>query len=76
MFRVATPCANLFHAEVEGGDDVVVTTTRTVVDRAELDELLGRGVEIHARCYCGHVTLVTTANALLLTEPADDAVGD
>lgn len=68
MFRVAAPCANLFHAEVEGSDDVVVTTSRTVADRAELDDLLRRGVEVHARCYCGHVTFVTPTNALLVAD--------
>lgn len=66
MFVVAVRCPNLFHEEVEGDVESIVPSGRTVVDRAELDDLLARGVEIHARCYCGHVTAVTTKNALLL----------
>jgi hypothetical protein len=63
---VAVPCANLFHAEVEGGEPPLVTTARVVADRAELDELLGRRVDLHGRCYCGHVTAVTAADAVLI----------
>ncbi|MGB0114348.1 MAG: hypothetical protein WBP59_14090 [Ilumatobacteraceae bacterium] len=70
MFRVAVRCANLFHDEVEGGESVV-TITRTVASRAELDELLERGVDLHGRCYCGHATPVTRANAIL-TDEGDD----
>ena len=61
-------CVNLFHEEIEGGDAPILTTPRTVADRAELDDLLARKVQIHGRCYCGHVTAVTAANALLLDE--------
>lgn len=70
MFRVAVPCANLFHEEVEGGEAPLITTSRTVETRDELDELLGRKVQVHGRCYCGHVTAVTVANAVLV-EHAD-----
>ncbi len=66
MFVVAVRCPNLFHEEVEGDVESIVTTSRTVADRAELDDLLARRVEIHARCYCGHATSVTSKNALLL----------
>jgi hypothetical protein len=69
MPRVAVSCANLFHEEVEGDEAPVITTSRSVADRAELDDLLGRKVQIHGRCYCGHVTSVTPANALLIDEP-------
>lgn len=69
MPRVAVTCANLFHEEVEGDDAPVIATPRTVADRAELDDLLERRVQIHGRCYCGHVTSVTTDNALLIDEP-------
>jgi hypothetical protein len=69
-YVVAVMCPNLFHAEVEGGESLV-PTDRTVADRAELDELLARGVEIHARCYCGHATMVTPTNAQLV-EHRDD----
>lgn len=62
---VAVRCPNLFHDEVEGGESII-PTDRTVHDRAELDEIVERGVEIHARCYCGRSTTVTKANALLL----------
>lgn len=73
MYRVAVPCANLFHEEVEGGEPPLITTARSVATRAELDELLGRKVQVHGRCYCGHVTAVTVANAVLVDEP--DAEG-
>ena len=69
MFRVAVPCANLFHDEVEGGEAPLVATNHVVADRDELDALLVRGVDIHGRCYCGHVTAVATANAVLVDEP-------
>ena len=69
MFRVAVRCPNLFHDEVEGGESIVVTD-RLVASREELDELVGRGVEIHARCYCGYVTAVTSSAAMLVEEPA------
>jgi hypothetical protein len=72
MLRVAVPCSNLFHEEIEGNDAPVLTTTRSVQDRDELDDLLARKVQIHGRCYCGHVTAVTRANALLIDEPAAD----
>jgi hypothetical protein len=65
MFRVAVRCPNLFHDEVEGGESLVVTD-RVVASAEELDELLGRGVEVHARCYCGYVTGVTSAAAMLV----------
>lgn len=68
MARVAVRCSNLFHEEVEGGDAPLITTSREVADRAELDDLLGRNVQIHGRCYCGHVTAVTSANAQLIDE--------
>lgn len=71
MPRVAVSCANLFHAEVEGDDAPVIITSRTVADRDELDDLLGRKVQIHGRCYCGHVTSVTEANALLVDDDVD-----
>lgn len=70
--RVAVPCANLFHEETEGGEPPVNATARTVADRVELDELLGRKVQMHGRCYCGHVTSVTVDNAVLLDEPDPD----
>ena len=73
MYRVAVPCANLFHEEVEGGEPPLLTTSRSVESRGELDELLGRKVQVHARCYCGHVTAVMVANAVLVDEPAADA---
>ena len=57
--------AYLFHEEQEGGVSLVMTD-RVVADRAELDEVLGRGIEIHARCYCGKSTTVTTSNARLV----------
>ena len=66
---VAVMCPNLFHEEVEGSESLV-TSNRTVADRDELDALLARGVQIHARCYCGHATSVTRANALLV-EPVE-----
>ena len=69
MSRVAVSCANLFHEEVEGGEAPLITTPRSVADRAELDDLLDRKVQIHGRCYCGHVTAVTAANAVLVDEP-------
>jgi hypothetical protein len=72
MFRVAVPCANLFHEEVEGNESPLITTSRTVEDRAELDDLLGRRVQVHGRCYCGHVTAVTAANAVLVAVDADE----
>jgi|GEM_PF-6720776 len=72
MFRVAVPCANLFHEEIEGGEPPVNVTARVVADRSELDELLGRQVQMHGRCYCGHVTSVTVANAVLVDEPDTD----
>jgi len=62
---VAVKCPNLFHDEVEGSESIVLTN-RTVEDRDELDALLDRRVEIHARCYCGRPTLVTKQNALLV----------
>lgn len=71
MLRVVVPCANLFHEEIEGTDAPMLTTSRTVEDRAELDALLDRRVQIHGRCYCGHVTSVTVANAVLLDEDVD-----
>ena len=66
MFRVSVPCANLFHDEVEGGEAPLVGTTHEVADRPALDALLERGVDIHGRCYCGHVTAVTADNAVLV----------
>ena len=69
MFRVTVRCPNLFHDEVEGGESIVVTD-RLVASADELDELLARGVEIHARCYCGYVTAVTSSAAVLVAEPA------
>ncbi len=71
MLRVAVRCANLFHDEVEGGESIV-TITRTVTSRAELEDLLRAGVDLHARCYCGHATPVTAANALLRADDAPD----
>jgi hypothetical protein len=65
---VAVDCPNLFHPEQEGGSSLVMTD-RVVADRAELDALLARGVEIHARCYCGRSTTVTRANAELIDAP-------
>jgi hypothetical protein len=65
MLRVSVTCPNLFHSEQEGGVSLVLTD-RVVADRAELDSLLGRGVEIHARCYCGRSTMVTVRNAELV----------
>jgi hypothetical protein len=62
---VAVTCPNLFHVEQEGGVSLIMTD-RVVGDRAELDALLARGVEIHARCYCGRSTMVTTGNAELV----------
>jgi hypothetical protein len=62
---VAVKCANLFHDEVEGLESIV-STRRIVQDRAELERLLAKGVEVHARCYCGHVTPVTEQNAVLV----------
>lgn len=74
MLRVEVPCANLFHEEVEGGDStVMITIARAVASRAELDALLDAGVDLHGRCYCGHVTQVTGANALLREDDADSA---
>jgi hypothetical protein len=67
MPSVAVACPNLFHAEQEGGESLVLTD-RTVADRAELDALLDRGVEIHARCYCGRSTRVTRRNAQLVEQ--------
>ncbi len=69
---VAVRCPNLFHDEVEGGESIV-PTDRQVADRAELEQLVARGVEIHARCYCGSSTTVTMANALLLDGSAPSA---
>jgi len=66
---VAVRCPNLFHDEVEGGESII-PTDRQVADRAELEEIVARGVEIHARCYCGRSTTVTMANALLLEPTA------
>ena len=71
MPRVAVSCANLFHEEVEGDDAPVIITSRTVADRDELDDLIGRKVQIHGRCYCGHVTSVTASNALLVDDEPD-----
>jgi hypothetical protein len=68
MVIVAVACPNLFHAEQEGGESLVMTD-RAVADRAELQALLDRGVEIHARCYCGRSTPVSMGNAELV-EPA------
>ena len=68
MLTVAVNCPNLFHPEQEGGESLVLTD-RVVADRAELDALLARGVEIHARCYCGKSTMVTMANAVLVAAP-------
>jgi hypothetical protein len=65
---IAVTCPNLFHDEQEGGVSLVLTD-RAVADRAELDALLARGVEVHARCYCGRSTTVTGGNAELI-EPA------
>ena len=65
MPTVAVTCPNLFHPEQEGSVSLVMTD-RVVADRAELDALLARGVEIHARCYCGRSTTVTPANAELV----------
>ena len=65
MPSVAVQCPNLFHDEVEGSQSIAETAT-TVADRGELDALLARGVELHARCYCGHSTTVTAINALLI----------
>jgi hypothetical protein len=65
---VAVTCPNLFHTEQEGGVSLVLTD-RAVADRAELDALLARGVEIHARCYCGRSTTVTARNAELVEPP-------
>jgi hypothetical protein len=62
---VAVTCPNLFHVEQEGSVSLVMTD-RVVADRAALDALLDRGVEIHARCYCGRSTTVTKANAELV----------
>jgi hypothetical protein len=62
---VAVTCPNLFHPEQEGGVSLILTD-RSVSDRAELEALLERGVEIHARCYCGRSTMVTTRNAELV----------
>ena len=73
MLTVAVTCPNLFHLEQEGSTSRVVTDTE-VADRTELDQLLERGVEIHARCYCGRSTTVTATNAELVdpgTEVAD-----
>jgi len=64
-FTVAVRCPNLFHDEVEGGESII-PTDRTVRDRAELEAIVARGVEIHARCYCGRSTTVTKANALFI----------
>jgi hypothetical protein len=61
-------CPNLFHPEQEGGESLILTD-RVVADRAELDALLERGVEIHARCYCGRSTMVTPGNAQLVDAP-------
>lgn len=65
MPTVAVTCPNLFHAEQEGGVSLIMTD-RVVGDRAELDALLERGVEIHARCYCGRSTMVTALNGQLV----------
>ena len=65
MRTVAVACPNLFHAEQEGGESLVMTN-RVVDGRAELDALLEQGVEIHARCYCGRSTTVTKRNAQLV----------
>ena len=65
MPTVAVLCRNRFHDEVEGSESTVITTT-SVDGREELDALLDRGVEIHGRCYCGHSTMITKANALLV----------
>ena len=65
MPTVAVTCPNLFHVEQEGGVSLIMTD-RVVADRAELDALLDRGVEVHARCYCGRSTMVTTRNAELV----------
>ena len=70
MPTVAVECSNLFHEEIEGTGTYTVVTDRVVADRAELDDLLARGVEIHGRCYCGHTTMVTGRNALLVDDPA------
>jgi len=68
---VAVRCPNLFHDEVEGSESIV-PTNRVVADRDELDALLDRRVEIHARCYCGRPTMVTKQNAILLDEDEPD----
>ena len=65
MPTVAVTCPNLFHTEQEGSVSLVLTD-RVVAGRAELDDLLSRGVEIHARCYCGRSTMVTKTNAELV----------
>lgn len=65
MLTIAVVCPNLFHAEQEGGE-ALVRTDSVVSDRAELDAMLERGVEIHARCYCGRSTMVTSRNAELI----------
>jgi len=65
MFSVAVKCKNLFHSEIEGSESIV-PVDRQVADRDELDALLDRGVDVHGRCYCGHATKVTKANALLV----------
>jgi hypothetical protein len=66
---VAVTCPNLFHVEQEGSVSLILTD-REVADRAELAALLERGVEIHARCYCGRSTTVTSANAELVEPPS------
>lgn len=65
MPTVAVRCPNRFHDEVEGGESLVLTD-RVVADRDELEALLARGVEVHARCYCGHTTMVKAVDALLV----------
>jgi hypothetical protein len=47
----------------------LVVTSQVVTDRDELDALLARGVDIHGRCYCGHVTAVDPSVAVLVDEP-------
>ena len=65
MPTVAVTCPNLFHVEQEGSVSLILTD-RVVESREELDALLDKGVEIHARCYCGRSTTVTPRNAELV----------
>jgi len=71
---VAVRCPNLFHDEVEGSESIV-PTNRVVADREELDALLDRRVEVHARCYCGRPTMITKKNAILLDDPEPPGAG-